>query len=145
MTSDQYAQIFIRRTKKSTRIYSSQLDEFLSNISTNYKCSPYHLFRFIMITTNGTMKNSAKRLFESEARLKEEIKQKSRFACLTLDMIIQISKKFHDQDYFQIKKKNRSHENIELELEEIPQKCTQENERNEKPKNKQSLITCYFE
>ena len=96
-----------------------------------------------MITANGTIKNSAKRLFEFEARLKEEIKQRYRFACLTLDMIIQISKNFHDQDYFQIKKKNRSHEIIELELEEIPQNCKQEDERCEKPKNKRSLITCH--
>ncbi len=35
---------------------------------------------------------------------KEEIKRKYRFACLTLDMIIQISKNLHDQDYFIIKK-----------------------------------------
>ena len=108
MTSNQNARIFIRRSKRSWRIYSSQPDEFLSNISTNYKCSPYHLFRFIMITTNGTIKNSAKRLFESEARLKEEIKRKYRFACLTLDMIIQISKNPHDQDYFKIKKQQKS-------------------------------------
>ena len=33
---------------------------------------------------------------------------------------------------------------IELELEEIPQNCVQEDERSEKPKNKQSLITSYF-
>ena len=144
MTSNQNARIFIRRTKRSWRIYSSQPDEFLSNIRTNYKCSQYHLFRFIMITANGTIKNSAKRLFEFEARLKEEIKQRYRFACLTLDMIIQILKNFHDQDYIPIEN-NRSHEIIEFELEEIPQNCTQEDQRSEKPKNKQSLITCYFE
>ena len=108
MTSNQNAQIFIRRAKRSWRINSSQPDELLSNISTNYKCSPYHLFRFIMLTVNGTIKNSAKRLFEFEARLKEEIKQRYRFACLTLDMIIQISKNFHDQDYFQIEKQQKS-------------------------------------
>ena len=33
---------------------------------------------------------------------------------------------------------------IELELEEVPQNCKQEDERCEKPKNKQSLITIYF-
>ena len=47
---------------------------------------------------------------------------------------------------FKIKKNNnKSEEMIELELEEVPQNCTQEDEQNEKTKNKQSLITCYFE
>ena len=50
-----------------------------------------------MITSNGTIKNSAKRLLEFEARFKEEIERKYRFG-LMLDMINQISKNFHYQD-----------------------------------------------
>ena len=43
-----------------------------------------------------------------------------------------------------IQKNNKSEKMIELELEEVPQNCKQEDERCEKPKNKQSLITSYF-
>ena len=56
-----------------------------------------------MITSNEIIKNSAKRLLEFEARLKEEIKRKYRFGCLTLDMIRQISKNLHDQEFKDLK------------------------------------------
>ena len=44
-------------------------------------------------------KKIVKRLLEFEARVKEEIKRKYRFGCSTLNMIIQISKNLHDQDF----------------------------------------------
>ena len=40
--------------------------------------------------------------------------------------------------------KSKRDEMIEFELEKVPQNCKQEDERCEKPKNKQSLITSYF-
>ena len=39
---------------------------------------------------------------------------------------------------------NKSEKMIELELEEVPQNCKQEDERCETPKNKQSQIISYF-
>ena len=56
-----------------------------------------------MISSNGTIKNSTKLLLELEARLKEEIKRKYPFGCLTLDTIIQISKNLHGQDFTDLK------------------------------------------
>ena len=56
-----------------------------------------------MISSNGTIQNSTKRLLDFEACLKEEIKRKYRFHCLTLDTIIKILKNVHDQDFTDIK------------------------------------------
>ena len=53
-----------------------------------------------MITSNGKIKNTTKGLLEFEARSKEDIKRKYR---LGLNMIIQIAKNLHDQDFTNLK------------------------------------------